>query len=161
MNERVAGGEREPIVAPDAEQAALVALDQALRRCEDGAVSLTLPDGAQIGLPATAAEMLRRTVHELARGRVLTLLTTGRELTTQQAADLLNVSRPYLIQLLDKGELAYHMVGTHRRVPLDTLLTYRHESKKRTRAALRELTQLSQELGMYDMPATATAVKTR
>jgi excisionase family DNA binding protein len=161
MNERVAGGEREPIVAPDAEQAALVALDQALRRCEDGAVSLTLPDGAQIGLPATAAEMLRRTVHELARGRVLTLLTTGRELTTQQAADLLNVSRPYLIQLLDKGELAYHMVGTHRRVPLDALLTYRRAWDERRDQAINELVQISEDLGLYDVPATAAVATSR
>jgi excisionase family DNA binding protein len=161
MNEQTTGGEREPIVALDAEQAALVALDQALRRCEDGAVSLTLPDGAQIGLPATAAEMLRRTVHELARGRALTLLTTGRDLTTQQAAELLNVSRPYLIQLLDKGELAYHMVGTHRRVPLDALLAYRRAWDERRDQALNELVQMSEDLGMYDIPATADAVTSR
>jgi excisionase family DNA binding protein len=161
MKERDAAEQREPIGAPDAERAAIVALDQALRGCGEGVLSLTLPDGAQIVLPATAAELLRRAIDELTRGRALTLLPFSRDLTTQQAADLLNVSRPYLIQLLDKGELSHHMVGTHRRISLDTLLAYRRESKKRTRAALRELTQLSEELGMYDMPATAAVVKTR
>ena len=152
--------EREPIAAARDECDLLAALDRALRADPTGALAVTLPSGEQMALPTTVAAILRRAVRELARDRAVQLLTVGRDLTTQQAADLLNVSRPYLIQLLDSGTIPHHMAGTHRRVPLDALLAYRREEQKRRRELLRELTQLSEEWGMYDLPPAPRATKT-
>jgi excisionase family DNA binding protein len=70
------------------------------------------------------------------------------ELTTQEAADILNVSRPYLIELLEKGTIPYHKVGAHRRVPARELLAYKEEIKQLRLTALEELSALDQELGL-------------
>lgn len=65
-----------------------------------------------------------------------------------EAAELLNVSRPYLVRLLDEGRIPFHRVGTHRRVLFKDVMTYRAESRRKRRAALDELTRLDQELGL-------------
>ncbi|HEX5503538.1 MAG TPA: excisionase family DNA-binding protein, partial [Thermomicrobiales bacterium] len=80
-----------------------------------------------------------------------------RELTTQQAADLLNVSRQYLIRLLERGDLPFTRTGTHRRIRLDDVLRYKDARSARRREGLRRLTRLSEELGLYDEPAPGEA----
>ena len=72
----------------------------------------------------------------------------GVELTTRQAADLLQVSRTHLVQLLDDGRIPCRKVGAHRRVRVEDVLTYRHETESRRRKALDELTAGDQELGL-------------
>lgn len=110
------------------------------------AARLVGPDGEQTELPSSAVEALRLVVDALARGQSITLVPHGDELTSQQAADMLHVSRPHLIKLLDRGEIPCHRVGSHRRIRIEDVLAYRERRDVERRAALAELTRLSEEL---------------
>lgn len=127
----------EPISA-QADDPALATIEEELR---GGTLRLTDSRGRQRVLPEALHDLLLRGVHELRRGNRVSLLTFGRLLTTQQAAELLGMSRPYLVKLLERGELPYEKVGTHRRLDLEQVLAYRRARSERRRAALRELLQ--------------------
>ena len=99
-------------------------------------------------LPATAVRLLTDILAHLAEGRTVVVMHDDAELTTQQTADMLNVSRPHLIKLLQEGRLKYHKVGTHRRVTLRDLQAYRKRRGAEANAALDELAQQAQELDM-------------
>jgi len=100
-------------------------------------------------LPAAVVRMLGALLTELAKGNAVTLMPHHAELTTQEAADLLNVSRPFLVGLLDNGQLPHHKVGTHRRVRFADLMIYKRRRDAESEAALRELAALSQEMKLY------------
>lgn len=138
--------DREPIGAPAAEREVIEAVDHLLGRGVD--VRLCVGEEA-IPLPEALRLVLEQAVRELARGNQVALVPLGRLLTTRQAAELLNVSRPFLIRLLERGEIPYEMVGTHRRIPLEEILRYRAERSVRRRAALRELSAEADDLGIY------------
>jgi excisionase family DNA binding protein len=97
-------------------------------------------------LPAAAVRLLGALLTELAKGNAVTLMPHHAELTSQEAADLLNVSRPFLVDLLESGQLPFHKVGTHRRVRFSDLMIYKRRRDAESEAALRELAALSQEL---------------
>ncbi len=101
-----------------------------------------------VKLPLSAARMLVRILEEMARGNAVTLIPVHAELTTQEAAEMLNISRPSLIQLLDEGKIEYRRVGTHRRVRFEGLMKYKRAAEGARRAALEELAAYDQELGI-------------
>ena len=108
-----------------------------------------LAGGDTLVVPRAATVMFAQILALLASGQGVQLIPDAAELTTQQAADFLNVSRPYLIGLLEAGEIPYRMVGTHRRVRFEDLHEYRRRDDLKRRQAADELTQLSEELGLY------------
>lgn len=103
---------------------------------------------ASLTLTPELAKALRQLFELLLKGEPVRVVSLEAELTTQQAAELLGVSRPYLIRLLEEGKIPYHKVGSHRRVKVQDLLAYREAAKKRGQALLDELVRESQELGL-------------
>ena len=116
--------------------------DVQLRLVEDG------QETEVVTVPAAALTLFLRLLKEMARGHAVTLLPLHAELTTQQAANLLNVSRPYLVRLLEDGQISYRKVGTHRRVQLRDVLAYKGRTDTDRRAALDELAAEAQRLGL-------------
>lgn len=139
----------DPIQASAQETSGLKLLDTFLQP-ETLHTVLMGPDGEAIPIPESVYQVLRKVVHELLAGKAVDFVSLSPELTTQEAADLLNVSRPYLVKLLDQGSIPYHKVGTHRRLYYEDLMEYKHQRDHQRRQKLRELTQLSQDAGLYD-----------
>jgi len=108
------------------------------------------PSGDAIPIPEAVFRVLERVAEVLARGDSLTIVPVGKELTTQQAADLLNVSRQYLVRLLEDGRIPYTRTGKHRRLRIEDVLTFKEQRDRERGAALDELTRISQEIGGYD-----------
>ncbi len=103
----------------------------------------------ELVLPPSVVRVLVRLLNEMGQGNAVTLTPLRAELTTQQAADLLNVSRPHLVKLLDEGAMPSRKVGSHRRVHLEDLLAYKQDFLAKRHTALDELQALSQELNLY------------
>ncbi|HVA91877.1 MAG TPA: helix-turn-helix domain-containing protein [Chloroflexota bacterium] len=141
--------ERDLVTASEDDIARVRALDQFLREKAPRSARLLAPDGTLIDLPTSIYMVLQRVVPVLAEGSSVGLLPLHKELTTQQAADLLNVSRPFLIKLLEQGVIPYTRPGAHRRVRLSDVLAYKQRSDTERARALDELTALADHYG-YD-----------
>lgn len=142
------------VITPTAEEAAIAresGKKLAAHLDDSGGLRLEMKSGKkseEIVLPHSALRLLVGVLTELAQGNAVTLTPLRAELTTQRAADILNVSRPYLVKLLDEGAIPSRKVGSHRRVQLIDVLSYKKEMLARRHAVLDELTALSQELDM-------------
>ena len=141
--------ERDPVLVPDRDASTVKELDEVLAHAQGKAV-LRSPSGHELPLPHSVYRVLEQVVHEMARGNAVRVLPVKAELSTQQVADLLNVSRPHLVKLLERGEIPYHRVGSHRRVALEDLLVYKERRDQERLEALDEITRISDELGFYD-----------
>lgn len=105
-------------------------------------------DEAEVAIPEIAFRLLETILDEMAQGHAVALSPVDQEVSTQKAADLLNVSRPHLIKLLEFGKLPFRKVGTHRRVLLADVLSYKARMDAEAERAYAELVEQAQELGM-------------
>jgi len=114
-------------------------------------LKITGEDGQSedIILPGHIMAMLLKISTEMSQGKAISLIPINAELTTQEAANMMNVSRPHLVKLLEQEALSFHKVGTHRRIYLKDLLAYMEDNDKARRQSLDDLAALSQELGLY------------
>jgi len=145
------GVRTQPVPGRQRNQAA--ALAEALRssqRKRRPACILIAPDGEPLPIPATIVEMLYQAAETVARGESISVMPVATELTTQQAADLLNVSRQYLVRLIDDGRIPAHLTGTHRRVLAHDLMAFKQRRDEERMQNLKRLSRLSQQWGGYD-----------
>ena len=129
-----------PISLPEAEQKQVQELEAILRH---GSAALVSSTGERIDLPNTVYKIM-------SHGQAVTLIPDNQAVTTQRAADILGVSRPFFIKLLDTGAMAYHRVGNQRRVFLRDILAYAQKRDKDRQAALVRLSQAAVDAGLYD-----------
>lgn len=115
----------------------------------EGRLAVTI-DGAPFTLPREVAQAFDRAVEYLANGEPVLVIPASAELTTGEAADILGVSRQYLVRLLDVGRIPHRREGAHRRLLLRDVIRYREQSRREQRAALDEMIQFSQDVGAYD-----------
>jgi excisionase family DNA binding protein len=108
------------------------------------------PKGETIRLPESVFYLLKQVVDIMAQGDAITIVPVGREVTTQQAANLLNMSRQYLVRLLDDGMIPFRRTGKHRRLKIEDVLSYKSNRDRERKAALDKLAAMSQEFGGYE-----------
>ncbi|MCU0542060.1 MAG: helix-turn-helix domain-containing protein [Oscillatoriaceae cyanobacterium Prado104] len=139
----------ESVLIPEQETEAIKKLQQILS-LEPAQVKLVASHGEEILIPESVYNLLGQVVRAMASGQAVSIVTHNRELTVHQAADLLNVSRKFLVKLLDEGAIPYIEVGSHRRILFQDLMTYKEQRKVQRRQALKELTQFLQDEGFYE-----------
>lgn len=138
---------QDPISLPQSEQREVERLERVLRR---GARNLITRSGEKVKLPAAVYQVLKRAVELMADGKAITLVPENQVLTTQRAADILGMSRPFFIKLLESGAMAHHRVGNQRRVYLRDVLRFAHKREGERQAALNRLSRHALETGLYD-----------
>lgn len=144
-----------PVAAPPEQRAQVAELSRAIEgmvhpparkapRCQ-----LVGPSGESVPIPESVFYVFERVAEVMARGDAITVVPVGKEVTTQQAATLLNVSRQYLVRLLDEGRILFRKTGKHRRLRIEDVLTFKEQRDKDRCAGLRELSRMTQEFGGY------------
>lgn len=118
------------------------------------ATTLLGPDGERLVLPPEVFEVLRDVVAAMAQGQAVTIAPVHQRLTTQEAADLLGVSRPTVVKLLETGEIPFEQPGRHRRVRLADVLAYRDRASAERRSALDRMVEIADEADLYERTAT-------
>ena len=135
---------------PRSENEKIQALDRML---QSGAPALVGSDGGRVELPKAVFGLLKEIVRNMQLGRTIVLVPENHQLTTQRAADLLGVSRPYLIKLVKSGELPHHKAGSHRRIYLEDLTAYQKRRDAERRVALSAIAREAFDSGLYDRSA--------
>ena len=144
----------DPIVPSDEDAALAKTARRALERNEplDKALRVRIEAAGQeattLDLPPVVTRLLMDVLRETAAGKAVSLVAVEADVTTQQAAAILNVSRPYVVGMIDRGLLPARMVGNQRRLPLREVLAYKAENRAKRREALDEMAALDQELGL-------------
>lgn len=116
----------------------------------DGTPVLVGPSGSKHELPISVYEVLRNVLAAMQEGKTITLVPKAEELTTQKAAEILGVSRQYLVRLLEEGKVPFHRAGSHRRIRLNDLLAYKRQRDETRLTGIRALAQEAVDAGDYD-----------
>lgn len=111
----------------------------------DGGLKISGENGDAVHIAPAVGELIIELLGHVSAGNMVTLVPVSAMLTTQQAADIMNVSRPHLTKLLKQGEIQFEEVGKHRRVPLRALMKYREDKAMRQEEVMRKLSRLGQE----------------
>jgi len=138
------------IIQPPKNESELREIKNLKAICSSDNIKILLSNGNQIEIPYEILSMLKTIVETLNNGGSLTIIPTNKELTTQQAANILNVSRPYFIKLLENREIPFTKVGKHRRIFMQDLIEYKNKRNKMKEEGLDKLAELSQDLELYD-----------
>lgn len=137
-----------PVVPDQADSELAATASRALARARNNSVRVRLDDDTELQLPKAVTPLLIHLLTEMAQGNAITLIPVHAELTTQEAANLLNVSRPHLVRLLEDGKIPFHKAGTHRRIKFVDIEAYRKQFELQRQNALDDLARQAQELGM-------------
>ncbi len=147
--------DHQPITAREEDRPNLIKLEDLLEHLELSTISSQLISisGEAIDLPQPVLNLLRQMVHELLQGNSVTIVPIHKELITQEAANILNVSRQYLVELLEAQAIPHTKVGTHRRIRFGDLMNYKNDRDAKRREGLSQMTKTSQKLGLYTKEA--------
>ena len=115
-----------------------------------GAVNVVGAKGRKVPLPGVVAGLLDEILKNMQAGKGVSIVPEHQQLTTQRAANLLGVSRPFLVRLLEEGKLSFHMVDSHRRVYLKDLLAYKKRRDEERHDAIVRMARMEMEAGTYD-----------
>jgi excisionase family DNA binding protein len=140
---------QEQTVLPPRDAEALAEVE-AMLRSDLNPLVIAGPDGGGVPMPDELRGLLTNVVMALRRGQAITVAPHALRLTTQQAADLLGVSRPTLVKLLEAGRVPYETPNRHRRIRLADLLAYQQARRVERRGTLGDLARDAQELGTYE-----------
>jgi excisionase family DNA binding protein len=140
----------------------LIAIDTPAKPCGDvrrqfeqyyekGTHKLVNADGTELPISDNLFKVLQEILPVLEEGRTtVTISPNSAEMTTQEAADVLNVSRPHLVKLLDNNEIPYTKTGSHRRIKVKDVMDYKEKKDTRCRKSLDEMSEIMQENGLFD-----------
>ncbi len=139
-----------PLAISGTDQAQVLELYQKIQQSR---AKLVGPDGKAQSLPVSLREFLVTLLGELCEGQSVAIVENHAQLTTVEGARMLGVSRQFLVKLLERGDIAHHMVGTHRRIYVRNLLAYKAKRDSNRRKILDDLTRAEAEEGLYDLEA--------
>ena len=137
----------EPISMPASEEEQIGELYKLL---DLGVPALVGPNGERLDLPESVYRLLKGIVKNMQQGRTIMLVPEQTHLTTQRAANILGVSRPHVVKLLDSGVIPFHKTGSHRRVFLQDVIAYAKDRDTKRKKALDEIAKQAFEDGLYD-----------
>jgi excisionase family DNA binding protein len=140
------------VLPPDQPRHLLEVLGALGAEDEPGRPALVSRDGSRIQLPDELYDVLRDVVAALVQGLAITVAPQHTMLTTGEAADMLGISRPTLVRLLESGEMPFEQPGRHRRVRLGDVLAYQQRARRARAAGLDEMVRRSEDAGIYDLP---------
>src|ERR1039457_3130870 len=136
----------DPISIPEAQEAQI----RDLRRLiQQGSAKRVGPDGHQVEIPEPVHDLLLTILKNLQAGKAISIVPEHQQLTTQRAADILGVSRPFLVRLVEDGAIPFHMVGSHRRIYLRDLLDYKRRRDAARHEAINNMARTEMEAGTY------------
>ncbi|OLT28189.1 excisionase [Nocardiopsis sp. CNR-923] len=145
---------RERTILPPDDRSALTALARGLTNEQCPQARLVGPDGSEMELPKELYAVLRDVVAVLSQGMAISIAPHNTMLTTQEAADLLCISRPTLVRLLGDGEIPFSMRGRHRRVLLRDILDYQERTRQEREQVLDQMSAEAEDMGLYETTAT-------